>query len=256
VGSAVLLSSSISFSTINLSAFLEGQGIELILRCVKERVHAGACGLKLLDFFGSNAIHKAGCEHLVEAGGLKYLFPMFVGARIPRPAQAQAATPKMKREWLQAVQTQVIRILYALSRYLDDQSREDGKARFLSKFLEDDRKCDRLVELLLMYDQKMQTAEYNFYRRSELEEQEENEEVIQLAAMEAKLKGGGELFHRLGAIAGLVCVNSKRCHERILSQLQLQQSGIGLVKTSLGEFSAILGDGAQKNQLDFYLKSI
>lgn len=212
--------------------------------------------MKLLDFFGSDPLHKRACEHLVKAGGLKYLFPVFVGTRIPRPSQVQSITPKAKREWLHSVQTQVIRILYALSRYLDDQSPEDAKARFLSKFLEDDRKCDRLVELMLMYDQKMQTAEYNFYRRSELEDDVDDEEVIQLAAMDAKLKGGGELFHRLGAIAALICVRSKRCHERILSQLQLQQSGIGLIKTALAEFSAVLGSGTQKDLVDFYLKSI
>eukprot|EP00980_Cylindrotheca_fusiformis_P027794 scaffold22560_cov135-Cylindrotheca_fusiformis.AAC.5 len=237
-------------------AFLEGQGIELILRCLKERVHAGASGLKLLDFFGSDPLQKTACEHLVKAGGLKYLFPMFVGSRIPRPAPVLTATPKMKREWVQSVQTQVIRIMYALSRYLDDQSPEDAKARFLAKFLEDNRKCDRLVELLLMYDQRMQTAEYNFYRRSELDEQVDDEDVIALAAMDAKLKGGGELFHRLGAITAVVCIHSKRCHERILSQLQLQQSGIGLVKTALAEFSAVLGTGDQKDQLVFYLKNI
>ena len=74
--------------------------------------------------------------------------------------------------------------------------------------------------------------------------------------MDAKLKGGGELFHRLGAISGFVCVNSKRCHERLLSQLQMQQSGIGLVKAAVEEFSNVLGQGEQKDQLVQYLNSI
>lgn len=253
----VLLSSCISFSTKNLSAFLEGQGIELVLRCLKECVHAGASALKLLDFYGGEAIHKEACEHLVKAGGLKFLFPMLLGSRIPKPAllDLKTASKKAKRKWLLSIQAQIIRIIYALSRYLDDESPEDAKARFLTKFAEDDRKCDRLVELLLMYDQKARKAEYNFYR-SDVEEQVQEEETIQLAAMDAKLKGGGELFHRLGAISGFVCVNSKRCHERLLSQLQMQQSGIGLVKAAVEEFSNVLGQGEQKDQLVQYLNSI
>lgn len=245
---AVLLSSCISFSTQNLEAFLEGQGIELVLRCLKERAHSGACGLKLLDFFGNETIHKRACESLVKAGGLKYLFPLFLGSRIPQPAKpSQVISTKAKKEWYLSIQTQAIRIMYSMCRYIDDDSPKDAKSRFVSKFAGDESKCDRLVELLLSYDQKMRTSEYNFYRHSE---EEEDEELLQLAAMDAKLQGGGELFHRLGATAAFVCLNSKKCHERISGQLHLQRSGIGLISSALKEFAAVLQDGAQKDQVE------
>jgi beta-catenin-like protein 1 len=54
---------------------------------------------------------------------------------------------------------------------------------------------------------------------------------LELAALHAKLKGGGDLFHRVGAIAAFCCVGSKRCHQQIIDQLTLQQSGIGGKKT-------------------------
>lgn len=253
----IVISSCLTFSsTSNLKTFLEGQGIELVLRCLKERVHAGGSALKLMDFFGSEPVHKQACEHFVQAGALKYILPIFMGTRIPKPA-AQANSKKVKREWLHLVETQTIRVLYALTRHLDDSSPHDAKVRLIAKFLEDDSKCDRLVELILAYDQKARKAEYNFYRSDVLEDdQEEEEETIQLAALDAKLKGGGESFHRLGAIAAFLCVSSKRCHERILSQLQLQQSGISVVKVALEEFVSVLGPGAQKEQLQSYLSQI
>jgi beta-catenin-like protein 1 len=251
----IALSSCVTFSPSNLSAFLEGQGTELVMRCLKERVHAGGCSLKLLDFFGGDPVHKRACEHLVVAGGFKYLFPMFLGNRIPKLAISQATTVKARREWSNAVETQTIRILYGLSGHLDDKSPEDAKARFVTKFVQDDLKCDRLVELLLSYDEKARKAEYNFYR-SDVEEEVEEEEMVQLAALDAKLKGGGDLFHRLSAIAACLCVHSKRCHERILSQLQLQQSGISVIKAALEEFVSILGPGSQKEHLESLLKSI
>jgi beta-catenin-like protein 1 len=178
-----------------------------------------------------------------------------MGTRIPKPAPFQANSKKVKREWLHLVETQTIRVLYALTRHLDDSSPHDAKLRLIAKFLEDDSKCDRLVESILAYDQKARKAEYNFYR-SDVEDQVEEEETIQLAALDAKLKGGGESFHRLGAVAAFLCVSSKRCHERILSQLQLQQSGISVVKAALEEFVSVLGPGAQKEQLQSYLSQI
>ena len=253
----IVVSSCLTFSTRNVSAFLAGQGIELVLRCLKECVHAGGSTLKLLDYFGPDQIHKGACEHFVQAGGFKYLFPIFLGTRIPKPAPVPSNTSKKaKREWLHMVETQTIRILYNLSRHLDDESPDDAKARWIAKFVTDPDKCDRLVELILSYDEKARRAEYHFFYKSDVDDTVQDETTVELAALDAKLKGGGEIFHRLGAIAACLCVHSKRCHERILSQLQLQQSGISVVKAALEEFVSVLGPGRQREQLESYLLQI
>lgn len=250
------LSSCITFSVANLSAFLNGQGIELVVRCLKERVHSGATTLKLLDFVGNDPEHQRACERLVTADGLKYLFPLFLGTRIPKPAPSYATSTKDKKEWLNSIETQTVLIFYSLSRHLTDQSPDDAKARFLAKFAQDETKCDRLVELLLYYDEKSRKAEFQFYR-SDVEEVVEDEETIQLAALDAKLKGGGDLFHRLGALAAYLAAHSKRCHERILAQLKLQQSGVSLVKMAVDEFISLLEEGSpQRIQLESYLAKI
>jgi beta-catenin-like protein 1 len=262
---AMVLSSCLTYSPHNVTAFLQGQGIELVMRCLKERVHAGGCCLKLLDYFGSDVVHKSACEHvIVDASGLKYILPLFMGTRLPKAAvlsseSSSSKAKKDKREWIHLIETQTIRILYAMTRHLDDSSPQDAKARLVAKFVEDSDKCDRLVELLLSYDQKALKAEYLFYR-SDVEDQvidqdggDTQEETVQLAALDAKLKGGGEVFHRLGAIAAFLCVHSKRCHERIVSQLQLQQSGLSVIKAALEEFISVLGSGEQKDQLQSYV---
>ena len=111
-----------------------------------------------------------------------------------------------------------------------------------------------MVEILLGYDQRTRLAEYKFYR-SDIEESLVKEEV-ELAAMEAKLSGGGDFFHRLGAISAFCCVHSKTCHAHILQQLTLQKSGIGIVKTAVEDFISVLEDGNQKVQLISYLERI
>ena len=213
--------------------------------------------MKLLDFFNATAENKKACEHFVEIGGLKYLFPIFLGSRLPKMAQFQATTTKARRQWLHAIEEQGIRILYALCQHLDDSSPSDSKARFLVKFVQDERKCDRVVELLLAYDEKSRKAEYNFYR-SDVEETltVQDEETVKFAALDAKLRGGGDLFYRLGALTAHLCVNSKRCHERISSQLHMQQSGISVVKASLTEFMSVLQAGPQREKIADDLRSL
>jgi beta-catenin-like protein 1 len=217
---------------------------------------AGGVGLKLLDFFGDDQVFKRGAEDIVTSGGLKYLFPLLLASRIPKPATAQSITKKEKREWLSMIKEQTIRVFYSLTLQLDDLSPEEAKARFLAKFVENDLKhCDRLVELLLEFDERARKAEYTFYRS--IDEEILTEEQVALAAFDAKLKGGGDIYHRVAAIAAYVCINSKRCHERILSQLNLQQSGISLLKVALVEFGGSLkSDGRQKQHIEYLVQSI
>jgi beta-catenin-like protein 1 len=222
---------------------------------------AGGVGMKLLDFFGESAVSKRGAEELVKAGGLRYIFPLLLGTRIPRPVSATGGThvsTKEKREWIHMIKEQIVRVFYALTFQLDDQSPEEAKARFLAKFVEDDLKyCDRLVELLLEYDERTRKAEYNFYRSSDVEEETLTEAELELAALDAKLKGGGDIYHRAAAITAYVCVHSKRCHERVLRQLEMKQSGISLIKAALSEFESFLkSDSRQKEYIHDLLDKV
>jgi len=246
--SSIILSSCTSFSTLNLTSFLEGQGVELVIRCLKERMHAGGSCLKLLDFFGGDEVHRLAAEKLVTAGGLKYIFPIFVGRRIPKPATQASRTLKAKRKWLAELKAQTIRIFYALAIHLDSQSPQDAKSRFIAKFVEDDLKyCDRLVELLLEYDERARKAEYQFFR-SDIEDNIDDEQVA-LAAFDAKLSGGGDIYFRLAAVTAFICVNSKRCHQQIVLQLKMQQSGVSLIKSALAEFSISLSSNGRQKRL-------
>ena len=249
--SCIALCSCISFSTANLSAFLDGDGVELVIRCLKEKTHAGCSGLKLLEFFGDDDIYKVAAERLITAGSLKYLFPILGSTRYPKPAPIHKISIKAKRKWLYKLQVQTIRILYALTFQLDNNSPEEAVPRFISKFVDGDLKyCDRLVELLLEYDEQARKAEYNFYR-SEIEENIDQEDQVTLAAFEAKLSGGGYISRYLAAITAYICANSKRCHERVLENLKMHKSGMGLIKDTLKEFSSsLINDGRQKQHIE------
>jgi len=128
-----------------------------------------------------------------------------------------------------------------------------GLSKLTSLFFtnaDDLKHCDRLVELLLEYDERVRKAEYQFFR-SGIEDTLTDDQV-NLAAFDAKLSGGGDIYYRLAAVTAFVCGNSKRCHEHILAQLKMQQSGVSLIKRALDEFSSSLNvDGRQKKYIDY-----
>ncbi|EKX52315.1 hypothetical protein GUITHDRAFT_65479 [Guillardia theta CCMP2712] len=60
----------------NLAAFVEGEGIELMVIMLQARKFAARCALKVLDYSLSRS--NAACERFVNAAGLKTLFPGFL----------------------------------------------------------------------------------------------------------------------------------------------------------------------------------
>ena len=276
----------------NVDTFLNGQGVELMLRCISERVNSGFGSLKVLFFClsgsGSSSTssrsYKAASQTFVEAGGLKLLFPIFMGRKsaMPKPAKCtdagnikllkkyatcteQGTKPSKRakraahanRDWFSKIEMHCVQVLYALTQHLDEASGQDSKSRLLAKFVESEcEKCDRAVELCLKYDTRMRRAEYTYYKSDEAEEAEDRGIDVDLAALNAKLIGGGDIFHRMSAILAFAASGSKRCHEHILEQLQMQNSGVGLIKDSLEEFASMLDQGSQKDQLNKYMSAI
>ena len=168
-----------------------------------------------------------------DAGNIELLRKYAARSR-EKEKNKQKPSKKMKRvvaankEWLQTLESHSIQLLYELTRHLDNSSPNDAYARLLSKFVEHDcEKCDRMVELCLKYDIKMRQAEYRYYKSDEAEEAEASGVDVDLAALNAKLEGGGDLFHRISAVNAFAAQGSKRCHEYILEQLRTQNSGIG-----------------------------
>ncbi len=80
--------------------------------------------------------------------------------------------------------------------------------------------------MCLKYDEKARIAEYQYFRSDEAEEADKLGINIDTAALGAKLRGGGDMFHRTCAILSFACMGSKRCHAHSIDQVKLQGSGI------------------------------
>jgi beta-catenin-like protein 1 len=245
----------------SIQAFLDAQGVELVLRCVKEKVYAGYVTLKWLDFSGggnnaNNPVYRLACERAVDAGLFKYIFALFQGKAYPNHYNTNNANgaskgtttvqqqKKERKAMNQSIQNTTIRILYALTCHLQPQDGQERRERLVAKFA-DEKITLRLVDLLLDYDQRVRIAEYNFFKSDLAEEEDDdnlNENMVQLAALEAKLAAGGDTLHRLAAIAAFCGAASKSIHASILASLQNKESGVSLIREALLEFLSVLDE--------------
>ncbi|KAL3821764.1 hypothetical protein ACHAXA_000263 [Cyclostephanos tholiformis] len=282
----------------NVLDFVKAEGIELMLRCIRQKVHAGGGALRVLNFAmsgsssssnsenGDHDAYRGACEAFVNAGGLKLLSPLYMARKsaIPHPAACSDGGSVLarrgginnknsadgvgvskrakraahaRRQWLVEVERNTLNIMYALTRNIAEDSPYDAHSRLMVKFVEEDcEKCDRTIELCLKYDERARIAEYQYFRSDEADEAERLGIDVETAALGAKLRGGGDLFHRTCAILSFACVGSKRCRGHVMDQLKLQGAGISVVKMGLNEFASSLGDGSQKSQIEHYIREI
>jgi len=249
----IILQSCLTFSRCNVQAFLDGQGIELVIRCLKEKVYAGGVCLKLLYFSGNHADYKKACETLVEKGFLRYALPLWMGKYVPNNTNGLSKSKKPSRSWTSNIKTACGNILYALAKHLDDSSPQDAKARFLTKFTQAEC-CKYLVNLCLKYDEKARLAEYDFYR--EVEDDDMDEEEATLGALEAKLSAGGDQLHKVVTIAAFCCIGSKKCHEHILNSLEESKASVTLISKNLAEFISVLDESHHRDMLKQWVDQI
>ncbi|OQR88304.1 beta-catenin-like protein [Achlya hypogyna] len=120
------------------------QGFELMLRCIKANLFCKAPALRVLDH--ATMGHARNCERVVELGGLKQLFPLFMGKlRHKKDKLTQASNDE-----------HLLSVFASLSLWLPLDSKYDVRDRFQAKFLEAGfEKTDRLVELVLAYHRAM-----------------------------------------------------------------------------------------------------
>lgn len=189
----------------NQTRFRLGEGIELILRCIKEMKYAAGLAIRTL----SHAVHnsKSNCERVVEAGGLKVLFPMLMGRGMPKTDKKKGALSK--RELEEAVAA----IISQLCLELFDSKEKDCGSRLLLKFTENDyEKLDRCAELFGRYSDQLRATEHRIEaRRLELaasaEDEEELEELIEAEDEDGgRMRGGLYCLQLITLIIAYVCI--------------------------------------------------
>ena len=166
----------------NQARFRHSEGFELMIRCMREKHYAGTCALRVLDF-ATNANPSNG-ERLLEVGGLKVLFPAFMGKGVVKPKHVKRKRALNEKH---ATEEHVVAVIanmcLQMQLNLTDENnagaskQKDGLARILAKFLESDlEKVDRLVELYDEYVKRVMHFDSQPLPEVDSDDEEDEEE--------------------------------------------------------------------------------
>lgn len=156
----------------NQFKFLACEGFELLVRCMKEQEYAAGCAVSAVSY--AIMRNQAACEKLVDAGGLKYVFPLLVGKGFKKSLKRKGTGEKRNFE------ETVISIIAQLCSLLANVTTNDYSSRLLNKFLESEReKLERCVELYVGYARQLMhtDARLEQERAALVEEGADEEEV-------------------------------------------------------------------------------
>lgn len=208
----------------NKRAFVEAEGVELMLLVLKGCCAHRTAALKCLDF-ATTACPPA-CERLVDQQGLRTLFGIFMGKLKVKKQDEAAAKEEEER---------TVSIIANLLAGLE--AKPAKRDRVAAKFVEAEfEKCDRLMEVLFRYAAAVDPGEA---RLAEEAGEGYDEDDLLLARMDAGLYTLQQAALVAGALWALGDVGLRR---RVLQLLHQKGRTLGAVRELLLEFRANLGD--------------
>jgi beta-catenin-like protein 1 len=219
----------------NREEFRNSEGIELMLMIMREKKYAKKCAVKVLDYVLTNSA--VNCDRCIDAGGMKSIFPVFMGRG--------AKKKYYDKDEIQKMEELGVSIVGSLVKF----SEGERLGRVMGKFSEDDcEKVDRLVELFLRYKGRVAAVDARRPRESGAGGTEVEE--VDNWYLE-RLGAGLYTLQLLAAIIASVLQNDK-CKERA-QMLFDQQSNFGSlisVKEVLEDYAKSIESGNSFNASD------
>jgi len=136
----------------NQNKFLSCEGFELLTRCLKEQQYAAGCTIHAINY--AVLKNRAACARLVDAGGMKYIFPLLTGGGMKKALKRKGSGEKRNLE------DSALSIVAQLVTQLGNSRVNDYQVRLLHKLKErDHEKVDRCVELFGKYSRLLAHTE-------------------------------------------------------------------------------------------------
>lgn len=233
----------------NQVRFREGEGFELMVRCLREKKHAAQCAVKVLDYAITN--NSTNCTHMVDAGGLKAVFPLFMGRAA---AKRLRKSKRLTKQGVQSLDEHCVSIIASLATLLEDKPGHDCLSRLMAKFLESNmEKIDRLMELYVEYGKRVSEFEIRAAEEAAKKEQEEDsdeeEEEHRDVALEV-LAHGGFTLQRLAIIMVTIAAHSPTCAARCTAKLNQYSVSLEGVRMLLKAYIDALPRGSSGGGVD------
>jgi len=246
----------------NRQRFFELEGPSLLARVLKERRFAAGAALRALDF--SLQWHSGNALLFVEQGGLKVIFPPFMGRGLYKDKAAAGSGGQSADARRMAVEHSVgvvANLALALVQSPPSASPADGAvrpqagsaqpsqrglkkeaverapqesaaSRLVKKFSEKNfEKLDRLCELFFRAEAELRLTDRRLT---------ESGPDDQLEVEGARLAGGLGLMRHLSVIMGAIYVASASCRKQLLAKFHQMQRPLELVGDVLDDYVSML----------------
>ncbi|KAK7415071.1 hypothetical protein QQZ08_012447 [Neonectria magnoliae] len=206
---------------------LEAEGVELCLIMLKEGKRSKPPALRLLDHATGGSTATEVCEKVVEAGGLKTIFTVFMKTQDHRLSE------------------HLVSIFASMLRFLPANSAE--RIRALAKFVEKDyEKISKLIKLRRDYSGRVARAD----QQNEAEMKDvsaENREDVELEWLASRIDAGLFTLQTIDQVLAWLVAEDSGARRKIEQLLSERDEKLGVIGTTLREQMEGL-DTTEENQ--------
>ncbi|OAD79104.1 hypothetical protein PHYBLDRAFT_176618 [Phycomyces blakesleeanus NRRL 1555(-)] len=216
------------------SAFLEGEGVELMLIMMKERTLARIRAVKVLNYALTGEEGRPNCIRFVDALGLKTMFPIFMGKGLKKLKKSHKVFVESEDE------EHIMCIILSLLRNLSPD--ELQRARVIRKFIEDEyEKVDRLLEMKEYYEARDQRV------LAEIEEDKKGLDEDELEELKEdfylrRLEAGLFTLQRVCLLLAVLTAEDNGIKEQVLMLMKRKDEDMSSVFKILEEETALMAD--------------
>ncbi|RIA90269.1 Catenin-beta-like protein [Glomus cerebriforme] len=213
--------------------FLEGEGVELMLIMMKEKMMSRMRAIKVLDHALSTPIGLRNCERFVEIFGLKTLFSAFMRKGLKKLKKNYKAFAEFEEE------EHIMGIIVSLLKNLPLDS--EDRMRLINKFIENNyEKVDRLLEMRESYEAKVESVNKEIEEEKETLEGDDSE--MEELYLRRRLDGGLFTLQLVDLTIAWICYEDSAIKEHVSVLLNRTGHSLSDVKTVLEEYYKNMGD--------------
>ncbi|WRT63378.1 uncharacterized protein IL334_000283 [Kwoniella shivajii] len=223
-------------------AFVDSEGVELMVLMMKEKLLAKTRAIKVLDYALQTEDGSEGCEKFVQALGLKTFFTAFMGKGEGKKKKLNATSSFEDEEHL-------LGILVSLFTNLGSDTPE--RIRLIAKFVESGyEKVDRLLEMREVAEGKLKGVEKDIIMERRVMESNK-EEITEIEESEwylRRMDAGLSSLQNADYILAWVCMedDGAMTHARLL--LSRKDQSFKNVIAVLTEFKDNVGDDEEEDE--------
>ncbi|CAG8520790.1 11599_t:CDS:10 [Diversispora eburnea] len=209
--------------------FLEGEGVELMLIMMKEKMMSRMRAIKVLDYALSTPEGTSNCERFVDIFGLKTLFSTFMRKGLKKLKKTYKAFSETEEE------EHIIGIIVSLLKNLSPGS--DHRSRLINKFTESEfEKVDRLLEMRENYEHKVEIIDKEIEEEKKAFEEDEDYEINDETLDEfylRRLNSGLFTLQLVDLTISWICYEEPQIKEHVTLLLNRRGRSLNNVKNTL-----------------------